>query len=466
MDNANQQPELRGTTQTRRRLGTLAGLLLMGASLAASGCDMPEDRGLQDGVVDPGFAPNNQEGVLSLPNPTILIDRSDLLAVAPAGVPFSSQAIADIQDQFRPSSQRALQGKIEVAYLGPISFNHSRHDGARAGSIEVEHLPGYAKLQSLPGHRVMWANFETGNLFLINYPVTSWTEQELPALDEYDPVPTPDPGNAVDSDVDIDWLRVRRYRYDAQGALSGHESRQRVFEPDAPIYGGFYKHLLNLGGATGSMIGMRHFMTAAHVLVQHEGRSGSIKLFDVPVHPARNGNTQIGKSTRINQLWWMADWTDKSWGVKRRGYDMAWGTLDRATGEEIGYFGLMSSSPRSIQSQGLSIHNAGYPDCRSTSAPVPPNCLRRHVYADTQACKVLGATMPDAYGAAQAIVHGCDANRGHGGSPLYVNDYGITYLWGVHSGSLNGINYASRLTPTRQRYLMSEMFARFPRDMP
>lgn len=464
MAQAKRSTKLEKTIPARRRFGTIAGLLLMGASLAASGCDLPEDGSVQAGVADPGFSPGADSGVLMLPNATVLLDRPDLVAVAPAGVDASQQAIQDIQDQFPGNTQRALQGKIQVVYLGPINFDLSRDDGARSGTVNLQRISGYATAQALPGHRVMWANFETGNLFLINYPLLSGVNPSLPALEDYDPVPIPDMSNPVDSDSDIDWLRSRRYRHDAQGVLSGYETRERVYEPNAPVEGSYFKRHLSLGGATGAMIGSRHFMTAAQVLVQHDEHSGRIKLFDVAVHPARNGNSQIGESARVTQLWWMADWNPTSAGTKRRSYDMAWGVLDRAVGEETGYFGLMSSSAQQLRALGLPLNNAGYSDCASTSAPVPPGCLRRHIYGDSQDCNILGETERDLFGWGQAVAHGCDANRGQGGSPLVATRDGRHYIWAVHSGSTHRVNYASRLTPARQRYLMSGMFARFPRD--
>lgn len=432
----------------------------MGASLALGGCELPKD-----GVADPGFTPDAQQAAQFLPNATIILDREDLLAVAAAGVQVTPQVIADIQDQFRPDPSRALLGKIQIAYLGPIDFNFSRSEGARTGSVDASSLSAYGDVQrALPGHRVMWANLETGNLFVINYPQTDWTDKEIPALEDEDPAPTPDQGNPAGADVDIDWLRSRRYRFDAQGVLTGQESRFRVFEENEVVNDSFFKRLLSLGGATGAMIGRRHFMTAAHVLVEHDERTGRIKIFDVTIRPGQNGNTQLGDSARATQIWWMADWAPRSWGTARRANDMAWGVLDRPVGDETGYFGLMSTSAQNLRAQGLTLRNAGYSSCTPSNAPVPPDCLRRHIFLDAQECNILREEIPDYFGWGQAVAHGCDANRGHGGSPLVINNNGSLYIWAIHSGATNRYNYASRFTRSRHRNLLRGMFSRFPRN--
>lgn len=458
-------PAIGAEPQRRRRLGTLAGvLLMMGASLAAAGCDLPDDA-----VADPSFTPGAQAAADFLPNSTIILDRDDLLAVAAPGVAVTPSVIRDIESQFHPDAQRAIHGRIEVAYLGPIEFDSSRpagayDQGARSGTVDLSALDQDTNaVRALPGHRVMWANFETGNFYLIRYPHPDWVDKDIPVLDEYDPAPTPDQSNPAGPDVDIDWLRSRRYRLDAQGVLMGQETRQRVFDPNDPSYDKLYKRTLSMGGATGALIGQRHFLTAAHVLVEHDDQTGRLRLFDVSVHAGRNGNSQIGDNARVTQLWWMADWTRSSWGTRRRANDLAWGVLNRPMGDEVGYFGLMSTSTRNLRAQGLTLRNAGFPSCSPTSAPVPPGCLRRHIFVDTQDCAILREDEPDFFGWGQAVAHGCDANRGYGGSPLIVDKDGSLYLWAVHSGATNRLNYASRLTRSHHQNLIEGMFARYPR---
>lgn len=465
MAQRNNPSQVANKKQNRRRVGTIAGLLLMSASLAASGCDLPDDGSMTDGVADPGFNPGADAGATVIPNATVILDREDLLAVAPAGVTVTPQVIRDIEDQFQPKAERSLSGKVQVMYLGPIDFNFSRSEGFRSGVAKVEHLEAYTELQrSLPGHRVMWANMESENLYVINYPQPAWADQEIEAAQDFDPAPAPGDQELVGPDFDHDWFRSSQYRSDARGVLVGKDTRHRVFEEDEPVQGKFFKRLLSLGGGTGAMIGRRHFLTAAHVVVDYNKQDKEIEIVDVTIRAGRNGNSQIGKSASTSHVWWMADWTPKVSGTERRGFDMAWGVMDRPLGNETGYFGLMSASSQEIESEALTIRNAGYSSCTPGNDPIPPNCLRRHIFLDSNNCDIIREDEPDSMGWGRAVAHGCDTNRGHSGSPLVVTKNGSLYVWAIHSGTANHINYASRLTRNRHRNLMTEMFDRYPRD--
>lgn len=442
------------------RFRALAGLVLMGVSLFNSGCDLPGD-----GVTDPGYNPGANIDPAVMPNATVLLDRSDLLAVAPAGVRISPQVVQDIQAQFQPTPDRMLDGRIQVVYLGPIDFNISHDDGVRAGTVQVKKLQSYAQVhRERPGQRVMWANLESGNLYVINYPQPMWPGEDVLTLDGFSPAPTPDSGIPVTQDFDIDWLRPSQYRIDSKGVLSGEETRHRVFQDDELVQGPFFKRLLSLSGATGALIGTRHYLTSAHVVAEYDPFSGVVKVVDLPIRAGRNGKLQVAETARQKHVWWMADWTPAIGGTKRRSFDMAWGVMDRPLGSEIGYFGLMSAPASNLQREGMTLRNAGYASCQPTHAPVPPNCRRRHIVMDANTCDILGVAEPDAMGWGQVVAHGCDTNRGHNGSPLVVNEFGESYIWAVHSGSEHGVNYGSRLTRNRHRTLVSSMFNRFPRE--
>lgn len=453
------------TSKKHRRVRTFAGVLLMGVSITLGGCELPERGDVTDNIADPGFNPGAQQGVTVIPNATIIMDREDLVAVAPAGVTVTPEVIRDIETQFKADPERYSNEKVQVVYLGPIDFNFSRNEGYRAGSVKVEGLATYAKLQrSLPGHRVMWANMESENLYMINYPTPTWADEEVPELEGFDPVTTADMRLPSTQDANFDWLRTEQFRKDARGDLVGEDTRHRVFEENEPVKGKFFKRLLSLGGGTGAMIGKRHFLTAAHVVAEHDPQSQEVFVLDVTIKAGRNGNTQIGKSAKTRHLWWMADWTAEVEGTERRGYDMAWGVMDRPLGELTGYFGLMSAPADYIRDNELNIRNAAYSSCTPKNKPVPPNCLYRHIFMDSNNCTIRHEAEPDSIGWGRAVAHGCDTNRGHSGSPLVVTEDGSLYVWAVHSGAVDGVNYATRLTRNRHRNLMTEMFDRFPRN--
>lgn len=457
---AHDPPSVVDKKANKRFIRALTGLVLMSASLLGSGCEPPENS-----VADPGFNPSAIIDPAVLPNATVILDRADVLAVAPAGVNVSSQVLRDIEAQFQPTPERSLDGRIQIVYLGPINFNISRNEGVRAGTVQVEDLDAYAQVhRARPGERVMWANLETGNLFIVNYPQPLWPGEDILTLEGFSPPPTPDGAVPVTQDFDFDWLRPSQYRKDSKGVLFGEETRQRVFQKDEPVEGKFFKRLLSLGGATGAMIGTRHFLTSAHVVAQYDPVTRVVKVMDLPIRAGRNGRLQAADTAKQKHVWWMADWTPGLSGIKRRSFDMAWGVMNRSLGSEVGYFGVMSAPATKLRNEGMTLRNAGYASCQAGHAPVPPDCLRRHIFMDSSPCEILGVNEPDAMGWGQVVAHSCDTNRGHNGSPLVVTEFGESYIWAVHSGAERGQNYGSRLTRNRHRTLVSSMFNRFPRE--
>lgn len=448
------------------RLHSIAGLLLMGASFAVSGCELPEDGAVADGVTDPGFNPDAGSSPTVIPNATVLLERDDLLAIAPAGVHVPPQVLRDIEEQLQHDPKRTLHGKIQVVYRGPIDFNFSGDQGFRSGNVDIANLRAYTQLQrGVPGERVMWANMESERLYLVQYAQPAWDDlKQVAPLEEFTPAPAPPVDDPEGADFDFDWMRGKRYRRDTRGVLVGKDTRHRVFGENEPVQGKLFTRLLSMGGGTGAMVGRRHFMTAAHVLVEYEELKDSIKVLDPSIRAGRNGNTQVGETARATHVWWMADWTPETSGTELRGFDMAWGVMDEPLGDDTGYFGLLSASTAHIRENSMTIRNAGYASCTPGNDPIPPDCLRRHVVLDSNNCDILGEDEPDTLGWGRAVAHGCDANRGHSGSPLVVTNNGSLYVWAIHSGHANRTNYAARLTRNRHRNLMSEMFDRFPRD--
>lgn len=215
--------------------------------------------------------------------------------------------------------------------------------------------------------------------------------------------------------------------------------------------------------AARALIGARHFLTAAHVTLEYNEEDQVLELDDIPIRAGRNGRSHIGEVARIDHLYWMEDWTGTTSGTLRRAFDMAWGVMDEPLGKRAGFFGYYALSSAKLLNRGLKLRNAGYASCAQDEPPVPPQCLDNHIFMDSDHCAVLGEQQPDTLGWGRAVAHGCDVNPGHSGSPLIVTEDGSLYVWGVHSGGVRGVNYASRLTYNRAARLLPKMFAKYPR---
>lgn len=432
-----------------------------------SGCEeMVKDPVIED---LPGAQNAGDVAAAMLPNSTVILDRSDLLAIAAPGVTVTPSVISDIQDRFPENPDNAAQDKTLVVYAGPISFNHHRGDERRLGKVSLASLEGLEQYRSMSeGPTVMWANLQSERLYLIHHASSSDQAPAQGGLDNGFPDFEP-PFNPVQNIVENDNLvetlpfMPAMKRWDRKGGLHKHDTRYRVFEENEPVRGKFFKRLLSIGGGTGALIGARHFITAAHVVLYYDKATKSLEIEDVAIRAGRNGRTQLGETAGIDHLYWMADWTEQTKGTYRRAFDMAWGVMDEPLGKQAGFFGYYAMSTASLNSKKLNLRNAGYSSCHKNDQPVPPDCIDNHIFMDSDHCAVLGEAEPDSKGWGRAVAHSCDTNPGHSGSPMVVTHNGSLYVWAVDSGWANGLNYASRLTANRASRLIPEMFEQYPR---
>lgn len=448
-----------------RRVSPTSLLVMATFMFAVPACDEQDISQLQAEGLHAGSqgATRNEDG-------WIFLDREDIYAFSPPDVVPLKSVYYEIWDLFAEVNPKYVGNKMTVIYLGSLEPEFSSN-GDISG-FRYPMLPNYqyfSEQSDYTGQGVIWASFATQSLYFINYPELP---QDLPGELE-SIMRLEDSGPTVDTTPFVqlvsDELRgptfLEKYgRQSKRGIAKFPDNRHRVFGEDTAVSGKMFQRMLSVGPASGSLIGPRHALTAAHVVTDFEDTTNTLLIENSRIRAGRNGRTQIGNTTGFRHLYWNATWNPDLSTIDDHGRDFAWGVLEDPVGKLTGYFGYSWSTFDSVHGNGSTFRNVGYPSCSQNNAPVPPDCIPSHQFMDSNTCEIGQLQSPDLTGAQRAVQHSCDTSPGHSGSPLILTEAGSLYVWGVHVGWAGSWNYAARVTPRRSLNLISEMYRNFPRD--
>jgi V8-like Glu-specific endopeptidase len=189
----------------------------------------------------------------------------------------------------------------------------------------------------------------------------------------------------------------------------------------------------NQSNCTGTLIGPRHLITAAHCI----NSMGTNNWFTFGVAPGRNGisNLPYGQSIispnpqpgdPVRWYWTPAAWRNPALcppnattaqALECTRFDIGFIVIPDRLGNQTGWMGYVARPASALNN--VAHYNRGYPSCNVNFPERPAGCQMARLYGHTGTCSMGSYHHPQTGGWNRTIRNSCDLSRGHSGSAVY-----------------------------------------------
>lgn len=351
---------------------------------------------------------------------TVHADLAEL-SLAVAQTALSHSKVSTFNPRTFPKTRVIFRGKGAIEH-GPVNISVGRLNGNSKDDEEAQPGNGIVRWDTV--------SLTSGNEFRVEFP-RKLLRQIGHNAEEKDlnlGMNLPNTEGASESDEGY-----------SKALSNGIDGRVLRGTYDQPQTHSAYRRLVNIGGCSGTMIGPKHIITAAHCIRDFRNSrwvAGSAQA-------GRSGQkwrASVSFSTSSAWYWTPARFRELADGrsslpFSATPYDIGViVTHNSRMGNVVGWMGWWYWD--TDYGFGTNVkYNRGYPVCTS-QADAPASCRTDGLYGDVSRCLVGNHSSPDSDGINRRFRHSCDTSGGHSGSSLYhYRNNGALVVTGIHSWS-------------------------------